>query len=101
MVVSSTTAEAGPALQRQVGERDVLGDGHVGHHGDFLRQETDAGGDRGARIGEDDLLAVDADRAGVAGVDAGQDLHQRRLAGAVRAEERHHLAGLDDEIDVG
>ena len=52
-------------------------------------------------IGEHDLGAVEAHRAGVAGVDAGQDLHQRRLAGAVRAEERHHLAGLDDEIDVG
>ena len=93
--------EARPALHRQVGERDVLGDGHVAHHRDFLGEETDAGSDGGARIGEDDLGAVDAHRAGVAGVDAGQDLDQRRLAGAVRAEERHHLAGLDDEIDVG
>ena len=45
--------------------------------------------------------AVDRDRAGVARVDAGEDLHQRRLAGAIRAEERHDLARRDDEIDIG
>ena len=35
--------------------------------------------------------------AGIALVGAGQDLDQRRLAGAVVAEQRHHLAGI--EID--
>ena len=66
IVASSTTRKAGPALHRQVGERDVLGDGHVGHDRDFLRQQADAGGDGRARIGEDDLLAVDLHGAGVA-----------------------------------
>ena len=32
---------------------------------------------------------------------AGQDLDQRRLAGAVVADQRHDLAGVDVEIDVG
>ena len=54
--------EAGTALHRQVGERDVLGDGHVAHHRDFLGEEADAGSDGGARIGEDDLRAVDPAR---------------------------------------
>ncbi len=30
----------------------------------------------------------------------GQDAEQRRLAGAVRAEEHHRLAGLHHEIDA-
>ena len=46
-----------------------------------------------------DFLAVDEDLAGVALVGAGQDLDQRRLAGAVVAEQAHHLAGI--EIDAG
>ena len=37
--------------------------------------------------------------AGIALVGAGQDLDQRRLAGAVVAEQRHDLAGI--EIDRG
>ena len=32
---------------------------------------------------------------------AGDALDERRLAGAVVADERHHLAGLDLEVDVG
>ena len=64
------------------------------HDGNFLRQQPHAGRDRRPRIGEDDLFAVDLHGAGVARVDAGQDLHERRLARAVRAEQRHHLAGL-------
>ncbi len=32
---------------------------------------------------------------------AGEDLDQRRLAGAVVADERHDLAGMDVELDVG
>ena len=37
----------------------------------------------------------------VGGMHAGQDLDQRRLAGAVVADQRHDLAGMDVEIDVG
>ena len=32
---------------------------------------------------------------------AREDLHQRRLAGAVVADQRHHLAGMHVELDVG
>ena len=57
-------------------------------------------GDRqrvGRRI---DGAAVEADLAGIGGVDAGEDLDQRRLAGAVLAEQRMHLAAPDVEVDV-
>ena len=41
---------------------------------------------------EVDRLAVEQDLAGVGRVDAGQDLHQRRFAGAVLADDGQHLA---------
>jgi hypothetical protein len=45
-------------------------------------------------------LAVDGDLAFVGLVDAGQDLDQRRLAGAVLADERRHLARIELERDL-
>ena len=45
-------------------------------------------------------LAVDADRARVRLVDAGQDLDQRALAGAVLADQRVDLAGAQVERHV-
>ena len=45
-------------------------------------------------------VAVDADLAVVVGVHAGEDLHQRRLAGAVLADQRVHLAGAKLEVDA-
>jgi hypothetical protein len=44
--------------------------------------------------------AVDADMAGGRGDEAEDRLDQRRLAGAVRADDRRHDAGRDVEIDV-
>ena len=38
--------------------------------------------------------------AGIGAVDAGDGLHQRRLAGAVVADQADHLAGRDLEIDA-
>ncbi len=46
-------------------------------------------------------LAVEEDLAVVVAVDPGDALDQRRLAGAVVADERHHLAGSHLEVDVG
>ena len=46
-------------------------------------------------------LAVDLDRTGIGLDQAGDDLDQRALAGAVLAEQRHHLAGAELEIDLG
>jgi hypothetical protein len=47
-----------------------------------------------------DGLAVDGDRPGVVRVQAGQDLHQRRLARAVLADQAEDVAGLKAERDV-
>ena len=45
-------------------------------------------------------LAVDPDLAGVRSLRAGKDLHQRRLAGAVAADQPHDLAGAEVDRDV-
>ena len=81
------------------GELEVLLDGEVADHRRVLvdrRQALVAGVGGGA---ERHLLAVDGDGAGVVVQDAGQDLDQGRLAGAVGPEERVHLAGGDRQVD--
>ena len=47
-----------------------------------------------------DGLAVDVDAAGVGGVGAAQDLHQRGLARAVLAHQRVDLPAGDGEVDA-
>ena len=47
-----------------------------------------------------DFLALEPEGAGVRRVDAGDDLHQRRLAGAVLAHQRVDVAALEAERDV-
>ena len=88
-----------PPARRLVVERDVLGDAEVGDDVDLLRHQRHAGrlglGDAGRRegpAGEAHAAVVAAGRDG-----AGEDLDQRRLAGAVLAEQRHDLAGGDRE----
>ena len=49
---------------------------------------------------ERDRPAVDADLARVRPVEAGEDVHQRALAGAVLAEQGVDLAGAQLEVDV-
>ncbi len=54
----------------------------------------------GARVGNLDLPALDLDGAGVLLVDAGEDLHQRRLASAVLTDQRVHLSGAQLEPGI-
>ena len=44
--------------------------------------------------------AVDGDRTGVPGIVAGQDFHQRRLAGAIGAKQGDDLAGVEMKMDI-
>ena len=50
-------------------------------------------------VAKRDLLAVPGDLARVGAVGRGQHLDERRLAGAVLAEQAVHLAGADVEVD--
>src|SRR5919206_150926 len=58
------------------------------------------GAARVARVVDRDRLPLEQDLAAVDGVDAGDALDQRRLAGTVVADQRGHLPRVDREIDV-
>ena len=89
------------AVVRRLGrEHDVLGDRHHRDQHEVLVHHADPVLDRRARRAELGLLAVDQDLALVRVVEAVEDVHQRRLAGAVLAEERVHLALAQVEVDV-
>ena len=53
------------------------------------------------RAGDVDGMALEQDLAGIRAVNARDRLDQRRLAGAVVADQRHHLALSHLEVDVG
>ena len=53
-----------------------------------------------ARASEMDRLAVEDERALARRVEAGENLHQRRLAGAIVADDAQDLAGIDVEIHI-
>ena len=52
------------------------------------------------RRAEPALLALEQDAAGTLLEPAGDDLDQCRFAGAIVAEQRHHLAAIDLEADA-
>ena len=63
------------------------------HHADAAR-------DRLGRVMDRDALAVDADLAGVGRDEPVEDVHQRRLARAVLAQEGVDLASSHGQRDV-
>ena len=82
-------------------EQHVLGDRQVGRERKLLIDDRDAVLPGRERTGDGDGLPVDQDLAArIRLVGAGQDLHQRRFAGAVLAHERMDFAGMDLERDV-
>ena len=88
-------------LDRLDAEHDVLGDGEDRDQHEVLVDHADAGADRVAGAAELDRLAVDEDLALVRPVEAGEDVHQRGLAGAVLAEQAEDLARPDRQVHVG
>ena len=92
--------EQDPVVHGLGREHDVLGDRHHRDQHEVLVHHPDAVLDR--RLGRAELgrLAVDPDLALVRVVEAVDDVHQRRLAGAVLAEQRVHLALAQVEVDA-
>ena len=72
----------------------------VGHEHEVLVHHANPGVDRLTSRPAGDVAAVERDRAGVRVVQAGQDPHERRLAGAVLADQRVNLAALHLEVRV-
>ena len=74
--------------------------GHEALPAPVLRDQGDAGLDRVARVGDPHRLAGDPDLAADQRVDAAEHPGQRAAAAAQEAGDAHHLAAMDDEIDV-
>ena len=80
-------------------EDDVLRHRHHGDEHEVLVHHPDPEVDRLVRGADPLRLPAHADLALVGVVEPVEDVHQRRLAGAVLAEERVHLAGAELEVD--
>ncbi len=89
-----------PALERLRADEDVLRDAEVGEERRLLEDDRDPRLLRLLGAVEDHLLAVEQQPAALGPVDAGEDLHERRLAGAVLAHERVRLAGVQLDVRV-
>src|ERR687891_712064 len=83
-----------------VAEVDVLGHGQAVDQVQLLVDGGDPAAHGGDRVGQAYFLTQPGDRSFVRLVSAGQYLDQRRLSGAVLAEEAMHLGGQDLEVDA-
>jgi hypothetical protein len=82
-----------------VAEDEVGDDVEVVAEGEVLVDGRDSQFGRVLGAFDPHFLAVEADRPLVGGLDAGDGLHHRRLAGAVVADEADDLAGVHGEVD--
>ncbi len=80
-------------------ERDVLGRGQSVEEGEVLKDDADAELAREGRVRDLHGPSLPQDLAGIRPQDAIDDLDQRRLAGAVLAEQRMNLARPHGELD--
>ena len=92
--------EAEEDVVRLTTEVHVLDDVEVVAEREVLVDDLDAEPGRVLRAVDRDLLPVRVHLALVHRVDPGDALDERRLAGAVVADERHDLAGPHLEVDV-
>ena len=81
-------------------KKQIGGDVEARHEVELLEDGGDARGLRGARIVEADGPPLQKHLARIGSEDAGEDVHERRLAGAVLTEQRMNLAALEVEIDA-
>ena len=92
-------AEGAPQVAR-VAEHDVLGDRERLHEPEVLVHHADPRLDPVARGVEGDGRAVDLELSLVGAVEAGEDVREGALAGAVLTEESVHLALERLEVDA-
>jgi len=81
-------------------EKHVLHRVQVRNQAEFLKHDADAGRHRVVIVREVARRAFDRDRAFVRLIDAAQNLHQRRFARAVFAEQRVNLAARDVQMNA-
>ena len=83
-----------------VAQEQVVGDGQVVDQVELLVDGGDAAGQGRGRIAGRQGSTVDGDLAGGRGDQAGDALDERRLAGAVLADQAVDLPGGDREVDA-
>ncbi|KAG0162825.1 hypothetical protein DFQ28_010287 [Apophysomyces sp. BC1034] len=88
----------GRLAEQTAAERDAPPDRLERIGGQLLRHQPDARA-RGAIVG-DDVVAVDAHTSRARIDDPTDDADQRRLARAVRPQQRKNLAALDVQVDL-
>ena len=93
-------AEAAAVEAGVVAEQHVLPHGERLDEAEMLVDHADAQVGGGLRIVDHRLAAGEGDRAVVGLDEPDQDLHQRRLAGAVLAEDPVDPAGVQLQVDV-
>ena len=98
--VHRAAVDAAAPAERLAAHEDVLGDAQVGEQRRLLVDHRDPAARDAAGPAEHRRLAVDAQLAAVGLMDAGEDLHQGRLAGAVLAEQGVHLATAQQDRSV-
>src|SRR5690606_21384117 len=81
-------------------EQDVVEHAHALEQGDVLEGARHAAPGDLVRADADEGLALERDRAFLRGIEAGDRVDQRRLAGAVGPDEAVDLALLDAHRDI-
>ncbi len=89
-----------PGPVRLASEEDVAGNVERVDDLELLVDDADAEAGGIGRAVHHDRRTVDGDVARVRPMDPGQDLHQRRLAGAILPDEPDDLSGGDVEVDA-
>ena len=84
-----------------IDDEEVVADREMRHQRQFLKHADDAERRGVARRGEAPRDAVHGDGAGVGRDHAGEQLHQRGLAGAVLAEDGVNDSGVDGQRNLG
>src|SRR5215204_5087440 len=83
------------STRRSATPRDVLERVQVREEPDVLEGPRDAHRGKPVRRKAGDVPALEGDAPGVGADHAGDQVEQRRLAGAVRANDRHHLRAVN------
>ncbi len=98
--VRGAVIEQHAGMGRLAGQDDVLRHRHHRDQHEVLVHHSDAARDRVLGRVDSHRLALDPDLALVRVVEPVEDVHQRRLSGAVLAEQRVNLAPAKIEVDV-
>src|SRR5207248_6649523 len=83
------------------GDFDVLAHREPLERVPMLERACEPGAPAPLRRPPGDVALLELDPAGRREVEARDHVHERRLAGSVRADEADHLAACELEIDVG